>query len=145
MCKQPTMTRSTNLFNRNHPNTLLLINLQTTKTLFLIKKKKSTGATGGFYIKKRFQHMFFCEYWEICKNTCFEEHVPTASSEVTLRSDCLGLSFWRVAFKTRLRNITKIPATFKPGLSLNLTLTLYFESRFPMITISGYDRKSQRV
>ena len=43
--------------------------------------------------------MFSYEYWEISKNTYFEEHLCTAASEVTLESDCLGLSFWRVAFK----------------------------------------------
>ena len=38
--------------------------------------------------------MFSCEYWEISKNSCSEEHLLTAASEVTLGSDCLGLSFW---------------------------------------------------
>ena len=46
--------------------------------------------------------MFSCEYQEISENTCFEEHLRTASYEVTLGSYCLGLSFWRVAFKTIL-------------------------------------------
>ena len=31
-----------------------------------------------------------------------EEHLRTAASEVTLESDSLGLSFWRVIFKTIL-------------------------------------------
>ena len=55
---------------------------------------------------KTFQmHMFIafsCEYWEISKNTCFEEHLHMAASEETLGKDCLGLSFWRVALKTIL-------------------------------------------
>ena len=46
--------------------------------------------------------MFFCEYCEISNNTYFEEHLHTAASEVILRSDCLGLSFLTVAFKTTL-------------------------------------------
>ena len=46
--------------------------------------------------------MFSCEYWEIPKNTYFKEHQRTAASEETLGSDCLGLSFRRVAFKTIL-------------------------------------------
>ena len=46
--------------------------------------------------------MFSCEYCEISKNTSFEEHLRSAASEVTLGSDCVGLSFWRVAFKTIL-------------------------------------------
>ena len=48
--------------------------------------------------------MFSCEYWKISKNTYLEEHLHTAASEVTLGSDCLGLSFWRIAFKTILTN-----------------------------------------
>ena len=43
--------------------------------------------------------MFSCE---ISIYTYFEEHLRTAASEKTLESDCLGLSFWRVAFKTTL-------------------------------------------
>ena len=46
--------------------------------------------------------MLSCEYWEISKNTYFEEHLPTAGYEVTLEGDCLGHSFWRVAFKNIL-------------------------------------------
>ena len=37
---------------------------------------------------------------EIFKNTCFEEHLRTAASELTLPSD-LELRFW-IAFKTIL-------------------------------------------
>ena len=54
------------------------------------------------FIKKTTSQMFSCEYCEISKNTYFEEHLHTAASEETLGSDCLGLSFWRVAFKTIL-------------------------------------------
>ena len=46
--------------------------------------------------------MFSCEYYEISKKTYFEEHLCTAASEETLGSDCLGLSYSRVAFKTIL-------------------------------------------
>ena len=46
--------------------------------------------------------MFSCKYWEISKSTCFEEHLRTAASEETSGSDCLGLSFWRVALKAIL-------------------------------------------
>ena len=138
------MSRSTNIFSRNHP------------TLFLIKKRRSTDATWGFLQKKKkalrknfaiftrkhlcwslFQikktrtQMFSCEYWEISKNTYFEEHLRTAASEETLESDCLGLSFWRVPFK--------------PEPSLNLTLSLYSENRFSMFIINGYDIKQTLV
>ena len=34
-----------------------------------------------------------CQYWEISKNTYFEEHLRTAASEETLGSDYLGLFF----------------------------------------------------
>ena len=37
--------------------------------------------------------MFSCEYWEIPKNTYFEEHLNTAASKVNLESDSLGNSF----------------------------------------------------
>ena len=46
--------------------------------------------------------MFSCEYWKISKNTYLEEHLRTAASEVTLGSDCVGLSFWRIASKIAL-------------------------------------------
>ena len=44
--------------------------------------------------------MFSCEFCEISKNTYFEEHLCTAASELILGSDCLGLPFRTVAFKT---------------------------------------------
>ena len=43
---------------------------------------------------------------------------------------------------SRFSNITKIPFAFKRELSLNLTPTLYFELRFPIFIINGYDRKA---
>ena len=46
--------------------------------------------------------MFSCKYCEISENIYFEEHLLRAASEETLGSDCLGLSFWRVVFKTIL-------------------------------------------
>ena len=45
--------------------------------------------------------MFSREYCEISKNIYFEEYLGTAASEVTLRSNCLGLSVLTAAFKTR--------------------------------------------
>ena len=46
--------------------------------------------------------MFPFKYCEISKITYFEENLHKAASEVTLGSDCLGLYFWTVAFKTIL-------------------------------------------
>ena len=46
--------------------------------------------------------MLSCEYCEISKSTYFQEHLCAAAFEVTLGSDCLGLPFWTVAFKTIL-------------------------------------------
>ena len=46
--------------------------------------------------------MFSCEYWKISKKTYLEEYLRTAASEVTLGSDSLEVSFWRIAFKTVL-------------------------------------------
>ena len=88
------------------------------------QKRRWTDSTGGVQKKsflKNFEYlqelfkiilqlhdketptqMFSCEYWKISKSTYLEEHLRTAASEVTLGSDCLGLSFWRIAFKTIL-------------------------------------------
>ena len=46
--------------------------------------------------------MFSYEYCKISKKTYFEDYLRTAASEVTLGSDCIGLSFWTAAFKTIL-------------------------------------------
>ena len=46
--------------------------------------------------------MLSFKYCEISKITYFEEQLHTAASEVTLGYDCLGPSFWIVAFKTIL-------------------------------------------
>ena len=46
--------------------------------------------------------MLSCEYWEMSKNNYFKEHLCTADSEMAVGIDSLGLSFWRVAFKTIL-------------------------------------------
>ena len=43
--------------------------------------------------------MFSCEYCEISKSSYFQEHLHTATSEVNLGSDCLGLSFSTVTFR----------------------------------------------
>ena len=37
----------------------------------------------------------FC-FWEIFKNNCFEEHLRTVASELTLESDCLELCIWSI-------------------------------------------------
>ena len=54
------------------------------------------------YYREAPRQMFSCEYWKISKNPYLEEHLRTATSEVTLGSGFLGLSFWRIAFKTIL-------------------------------------------
>ena len=64
---------------------------------------KAAGLQASNFIKKRLQYIFFsCECYETSKSTYFEERLRTAASELTLGSDCLGLSFWAVAFKTIL-------------------------------------------
>ena len=94
------MTRST-LFCRNHPK------------LLLIKKRRSTGATGGLlsknihqktlvlksllnkvagrktcnFIKKRLQHRCFPVNFGKFIKTYFEEHLRTPASEENLGSD----------------------------------------------------------
>ena len=54
----------------------------------------------SFIKKETPTQVFSCS--EIFKNTYFEEHMRTAASELTLRSDCLELCFWTVAVKTIL-------------------------------------------
>ena len=49
-------------------------------------------------LKKTQTQIFSCEYCEISKSTYFQEHLHAAISEVSLGSDCLGLSFWAAAF-----------------------------------------------
>ena len=89
------MTRST-LIGSDHP------------ALFLIKKGRSTDATGCFLSKKE---LFSCEYWEISKNTYFEEHLCMAASEVIVRDFLCGESLSKPSC---FSNITKILVAFKP-------------------------------
>ena len=53
------------------------------------------------FIKKRLQHRCF-SVAKFLQNTYFEEHLRTAASELTLRSECLEFCFGTVAFKTTL-------------------------------------------
>ena len=48
--------------------------------------KKVSRLKACNFLKKRLQHGCFCEYWEISKNTYFEEHVQTAASVNTTTS-----------------------------------------------------------
>ena len=98
--------------------------------------------------------MFSCEYCEISKNTYLEEHLRTAISEVTLGSNCLGLSFFLprrfqnhpdsvILQKYHLLSNQSFKHNSVYITSLNLTPTLSFESRFRMFIINDYDRKSK--
>ena len=53
------------------------------------------------FIKKMLQHRCF-PVANFLRNTYFEEHLRAAASELSLRSDCLEICFWTVAFKTSL-------------------------------------------
>ena len=55
----------------------------------------------GYFIKKRFQHKCFTVA-KFLRNSFLKEHLRTAASELTFRSDCLELCFWAAAFKTIL-------------------------------------------
>ena len=146
------MSRST-IFSRNHP------------TLLLIKKRRLTSATGGF-LSKNFaiftrKDQCWSLFWmnELLKrdsNTCFPVNIgkfPKNLFWTTFAYAC----FWRDFRKLLIRAFSlenhfqnhpdlvileKIPVGFKPEPSLNLTPTLYFEPRFPMFIINGYDRKA---
>ena len=62
--------------------------------------------------------MFSSEDREISKNAFFEEHLRTIAGELTLRSDCLELSFWRVTFKKpSCFSKIKVPVAYRPELS----------------------------
>ena len=141
------MARST-LFSRNH------------STLLLTKKRRLTNAIGDLllknfaiftrkhvlkqacnFIKKKLQQSS-CKCWEISKkpvlkNTCVRLLLKRLQEVI----DQDFLSGESLSKPSRLSNITKIPVAFKPEPSLNLTPTLYFELRFPIFIISGYDRK----
>ena len=70
----------------------------------------------------------------------FQEHLHAAASEVSLGSDCLGLSFWTVAFKTNpdlvilQKHQLLSNQSFKHNSahisSLNLTYTVFFNLGF---------------
>ena len=89
--------------------------------------------------------MLSCEYWEISKNTYFEEHLRTAAPDVTLGSDCLGLSFWRVACKTTLFSNQSFKHNSAHMPSVNLTPKFSFEPRFRIFIINSYNRKNKRL
>ena len=96
--------------------------------------------------------MFSCEYYEISNNIYFKERLRKAACEVTLGSDCLGLSLWTVIFKIILilqKYQSLSNQSFKHNLalmpSLNLTPTLSFESRFRLFIINGYEKKQALV
>ena len=77
-------------------------------------RRKMLRSLQAFVMPEKFY--YFC--------SLFQEHLlwrtsdlHTAASEMALGSDCLGLSFWTLAFKTIwLSNITKISVAFKPVL-----------------------------
>ena len=86
--------------------------------------------------------MFSCKYWEISKkpilkNICVRLLLKRLQEVI----DQDFLSEESLSKTSKLSNITKTPFSFKPGPSLNLTPTLYFELRFPIFIINGYDRK----
>ena len=100
--------------------------------------------------------MFSCEYCEISKNTYLEEHLRTAISEVTLGSNCLGLSFFLprrfqnhpdsvILQKYQLLSNKSFKQNSAHMSSLNLTLKLSFEPRFRMFISYIYYAKSKRL
>ena len=142
------MTRST-LFSRNHP------------TLLLIKKRRSTDATGGL-LSKNFaiftgKHMcwslFFNFIEKRLQHRCFPVNIGKFLKNLFWRTSAYAC-FWRDFRKWLIRtfflescfrnhpSITKIPVPFKIEPSLHLTPTLFFELRFPMYIINGYDGKA---
>ena len=142
------MTRST-LFSRNHP------------TLLLIKKRRSTDATGGLLSKnfaifttKHELKSLFQLYW---KETPTKIPVNIGKFLKNLFSRTSSYAcFWRdfrkwlitsFFLKRRFQNhpnwvILQKYQSLSNQNPLHLTPTLHFELRFSMFIINGYDRKA---
>ena len=88
---------------------------------YFIKLKQAS--TGGFSVKTLFLKILQYLWENTCvESTYFEEHLRSAVSKLTLRSDCLELM-----------------------LSIYLTPTLSSEPRFCMFIISGSYTKNKRL
>ena len=96
---------STNLFNKNHQ--LLYQTDKSSHWKCSVKKAVlnnfvifTGNACVGVFLStllKTLTQAFYC--CEIFKNTYFEEHLRTAASKLTLKSDYLELCLWTVALK----------------------------------------------
>ena len=87
--------------------------------------------------------MLSCKYWKISKKPILKNiYVGLLLKRLLEVIDYDFLSGESLSKTSTLSNITKIPVAFKPEPSLNLTPTLYFELRFPIFIINGYDRKA---
>ena len=83
------------------------------KSYYLLKKLQAIRPVT--LLKSDSNTDFSCKYCEIFKNTYFEEHLHTNTSEVTLGNDTLGrFSGQSLSRPSWLNNATKIPVAFKP-------------------------------
>ena len=83
---------------------------------------------------------FSCKYLEISKKSIWRTSV-FACCWRDFRKWLIRTFFLESCFRNH-PSITKIPVPFKPEPSLHLTPTLFFELRFPMYIINGYDGKA---
>ena len=103
--------------------------------MFLIKKRRSADAQYWtitlsnwkkqppevFYkntVLKNFAIFMGKHLCEIFQNTCFEEHLCTAVSELTFWSDCLEFCFW-IAYQTLSNQSFKQNLAYMPSICLN--------------------------
>ena len=109
---------------------------------FAIFTRKHVLKQACNFIKKRLQRSS-CKYWEISKKTVLKNIcIRLLLNRLQEVIDQGFLSGGSLSKTSRPSNITKMPFGFKPEPSLNLTPMLYFELRFPMFIINGYDRKA---
>ena len=110
-CKELTLTRSTNLFSRNHlacflwrregrqmSNTEQLLYQNDKSSHQRCSIKKAVLNNFAIFIGKHLCWSIYLIKLHTLMYTYFEEHLRTAASELTLGSDCLGLCFLKRHF-----------------------------------------------
>ena len=155
LCKEHTLSRSTNRVSRNYPTFVFKSTSSFISCLcWLAPWIASHTSVMIMIITLLESHMGKLILNHLIGNNCAEFGVGLLDSyffKLSLESDSLELWFWTVGFKTILShndNITKLSGLNTIGrisLSLNLTLKLSFEPRFCMFIVNGYYTKKQTL
>ena len=126
----------------------------TEQLLYQTEKKQPLEVFNKNAVLKNFARFTGKHLCEIFKDTCFEEHLHMAASELALWSDCLELCFW-IAFKTISTQYYKNTSCFqiRPLKKQNLaymssiysTPKLSCEPGFCMFIINSYDLKGKHL